>query len=88
MKRRKWHLAVAIIVVSLLMIYNFFLADRLNADDFNCATATNINVLPSECSALTDLYVSTQGGGRTTSTNWNTNTDVCTRYGISCIDIE
>ena len=37
-----------------------------------------------ECTALIDIYVSTNGSEWTHSDNWKTHTDPCQWYGVTC----
>ncbi|USN57192.1 MAG: hypothetical protein H6766_01670 [Candidatus Peribacteria bacterium] len=54
------------------------------ASTLDCSTATNINVPVAECQALLDLYDSTDGANWYTNTNWDTDSDICGWYGLSC----
>ena len=36
--------------------------------------------------ALLDLYKATNGDTWTTKTNWNTGNDICTWYGVKCLE--
>lgn len=36
--------------------------------------------------SLVDLYKATNGDSWTHNTNWNTNTDICTWYGVTCLE--
>lgn len=83
MKHRKLHLSILVALALWGLVYNFF-SSRLHAATLDCATALNITVSVEECTGLVDLFNSTAGEGRTTATNWVTDTDVCTWYGVSC----
>lgn len=55
-----------------------------HAATLDCTTASNIVVSTGECQTLMDLYISTNGQNWVTGTNWGTDTDICSRYGITC----
>jgi len=57
------------------------------AASLDCATASNINVPVIECQALLEFYDSTNGSWWTDNTNRDTDTDVCTWYGILCEEV-
>ena len=58
-----------------------------HAANLNCPQAMYINVSVDECQALVDLYDSTDGQNWFVNTNRDTDTDVCTWYGITCMNI-
>ncbi len=57
------------------------------AADLDCSTANNINVPVAECEALLDFYDSTGGPDWNINTNRDTDTDICSWYGITCANI-
>ena len=52
-----------------------------------CAMVCDAQVAPQELKkALLDLYKATKGDTWTTKTNWNTGNDICTWYGVKCLE--
>ncbi|MBP6910944.1 hypothetical protein KBC03_05140 [Patescibacteria group bacterium] len=57
---------------------------KSNALLLDCSTAVNIIVPVQECVGLVDLYNNTNGPSWTTSTNRDTDTNVCDWFGVDC----
>jgi Leucine-rich repeat (LRR) protein len=47
-------------------------------------TAVDTVLVASECDSLVDFFASTSGQDWTTATGWNTATDPCSWYGVTC----
>lgn len=77
------------IISFLLLVANviFILPKSSEAVLLDCSTATSINVSVPECYGLVDLYNDANGPSWTTNTNWNTDSDICTWFGVSCTNI-
>lgn len=57
---------------------------ELQAADVKSFSCDDVSVVPgSECQALLDLYVSTNGANWTINTNWLSNPDISTWFGIT-----
>ncbi|MEI7562184.1 MAG: hypothetical protein WCJ39_00185 [bacterium] len=55
------------------------------APSFDCTTVTDIS--ETECNALVDLYMATDGDNWTSTGGWLTNTTVCGQWnGVSCVN--
>ena len=51
---------------------------------YDCSLVTDVT--EDECRAVVDMYDSTAGESWTINTNWKQNTEVCSWYGVTCID--
>ena len=69
-------------------IYLWFLSwSTLAASTLDCGTANNINVPVSECQALMDFYNATNGDSWAKNDWRNTDSNVCSWFGVSCISV-
>lgn len=57
------------------------------ASNLICPQAMNTNVPLDECEAVVALYDSTDGQNRFINTNRDADTDICTWYGVTCMNI-
>lgn len=84
MKLRWHHIWIACLLLLALNAI-FVRPHKSSALLLDCSTASNIVVPVQECQALVDLYDSTNGPNWDVSTNWDTDTNVCNWYGVTCL---
>ena len=87
---RKFFRYVCANVVLAIMTIGLFtpgINTQAYAATLDCSTASNINIPIVECQALLDFYDSTGGPSWHNNTNRDTDTDICTWYGISCTNV-
>lgn len=88
MKLHKHHRGLALGFIALSAFYYFgIMSNQSSAVMLNCSTAVSINVPVQECWGLVELFNNTNGASWTNSTNWNTDTNICTWYGVGCTNI-
>lgn len=67
----------------LLLVYMLTAVGNVLAAAVNCSDTATTGVPQAECEALVALYDATDGINWTNSSNWKTDTDVATWYGVS-----
>lgn len=82
------HRGIAGMFIAASLLYYFWLTSQhSSAAWLDCNTASSINVPVQECIGLIDLYNNMNGPTWSNNLSWDTDTNICGWYGVSCTNI-